>query len=166
MLGKKDINLFRALYKDIIICIQGTTSKENAASRIPIPESWPFLVSTSYTPLCSWTLRLSSSQASSCATSFSSGRLRIDFLRRVTRAGHEPCYLRTCRVTSLTNNGSNTKAVTPCATLAFLSFLLCLPLSFPLLYLPVRSGNFSLYDAAHYVRTDAARCAKNGLAAA
>lgn len=139
MLGKRDINLFRALYKDIIICIQGTTSKENAASRIPIPESWPFLdfVSAPYTPFCSWTLRLSSSQASSCATSFSSGRLRIDFLRRVTRAGHEPCYLRTCRVTSLTNNGSNTKAVTPCrcATLAFLSFFLYLPLSLSLSYI-------------------------------
>lgn len=45
---------------------------------------------------------------------FRSGRFEKNFLRRVTRAGHEPCYLRTCRVTSLTNNGSNTKAATPC----------------------------------------------------
>jgi len=37
----------------------------------------------------------------------------MDFLRRVTRAEHEPCYLRTCRVTSLTNNSSDTKAA-PC----------------------------------------------------
>lgn len=47
-----------------------------------------------------------------------------NFLSRVARAEHEPCYLRTCRVTSLTNNGLATNAS------------------------QATRDNFSLYDAA------------------
>lgn len=97
--------------------------------------------------------QLSSSQASSRDKLFErpgtdSDRPRTDFLRRVTRAEHEPCYLRTCRVISLTNNGSDTKPGSPRgsrATLAFL-FLVCFLFSFALLCClsPSVSLSFSL----------------------
>jgi len=127
-------------------------------------------------------IRLSSSQASSRDKLFElRDRPRRDFLRRVTRAEHEPCYLRTCRVTSLTNNGPDTEPVLP-----FAPSPLCDPrrsrISLPRLllfsprhpflrpFLPPASRPkrrlFTLRRRASYVRTDAACRAKNGPAAA
>lgn len=55
----------------------------------------------------------------------------------------------------------------PLSFFFFLSLFSLLPLSFSLSLSPSSwSCNFSLYDVARYVRTDTARRAKNGLAAA